>query len=226
MVLRFRRSNCGGMHGQTIYHRGRGARYLGRQIASTLQIGEAAVVAERTGLRVISNFRTCIRGRRSGGSAGSLCRYLLLRDRRIGRVALNIGGFANINGDPSGCETGAGDRLRYGSGNRVIDALVRRMTKGAQTSRRGRRIARAGTVPRIFSTRCLPSRTFTVLLPNRVAMKISARRSLANGFANELPTERLDRDGDRVERRGSIRGTQSTNTAHLAARYRLRWRDS
>ena len=46
-----------GMHGQTIYHEGSPADYLGRPIASTLQIGESAVVAERTGLWVISNFR-------------------------------------------------------------------------------------------------------------------------------------------------------------------------
>ena len=46
-----------GLHGQTIFHEAKPIRYLGRKIGSTLQIGEAAVVAERTGLQVISNFR-------------------------------------------------------------------------------------------------------------------------------------------------------------------------
>ena len=38
-----------GLHGQTIFHEGAPVEYLGRRVASTLQIGEAAVVAERTG---------------------------------------------------------------------------------------------------------------------------------------------------------------------------------
>lgn len=136
-----------GMHGQTIYHRGRGARYLGRRIASTLQIGEAAVVAERTGLRVISNFRE--RDVAAGGQGAPLVPYvdyLLLRHPRIGRVALNIGGFANVTLIPAGATPEQVVAFDTGPGNRVIDALVRRMTKGAQTYDRDGRIARSGKV--------------------------------------------------------------------------------
>jgi len=46
-----------GIHGQTIFHEGTPVKFLGRDIASTLQIGDPAVVAERTGIRTISNFR-------------------------------------------------------------------------------------------------------------------------------------------------------------------------
>ena len=46
-----------GLHGQTIFHEGQAVEYLGMRVASTLQIGEAAVVAERTGIHTISNFR-------------------------------------------------------------------------------------------------------------------------------------------------------------------------
>src|SRR5208282_2739215 len=123
-----------GMHGQTIYHRGRETRYLGYRIASTLQIGEAAVVAERTGLRVISNFRE--RDIAAGGQGAPLVPfvdYLLLRDHSIGRVALNIGGFANMTVIPAGAKPEQVIAFDTGPGNRVIDALVRRMTKGAQT---------------------------------------------------------------------------------------------
>lgn len=136
-----------GMHGQTIYHRGRAGRYLGRRIASTLQIGEAAVVAERTGLRVISNFRE--RDIAAGGQGAPLVPfvdYLLFHDRRVGRVALNIGGFANITAIPAGAKPERVVAFDTGPGNRVIDALVRRMTKGAQAYDRDGRIARSGNV--------------------------------------------------------------------------------
>ncbi len=39
-----------GLHGQTIFHEGQPVEYLGRCVSSTMQIGEAAIVAERTGL--------------------------------------------------------------------------------------------------------------------------------------------------------------------------------
>ena len=46
-----------GSHGQTIYHNPRGKRYGRTMIRSTLQIGEPSVIAQRTGITTVADFR-------------------------------------------------------------------------------------------------------------------------------------------------------------------------
>ena len=46
-----------GSHGQTIFHQGKPAPYFGRATASTLQIGEPSVIAARTGIPTVGDFR-------------------------------------------------------------------------------------------------------------------------------------------------------------------------
>ncbi len=141
-----------GMHGQTIFHEGSAIGYLGHRVASTLQIGEAAVVAERTGIRVISNFRE--RDIAAGGQGAPLVPYvdyLLFRHRRIPRIALNIGGIANITVIPVVPKRAVGQPISSpafdtGPGNMVIDALVAHHTRGRRLFDRDGRIARSGKV--------------------------------------------------------------------------------
>ena len=134
-----------GMHGQTIFHEGSPVDYLGRRVASTLQIGEAAVVAERTGVHTISNFRE--RDIAAGGQGAPLVPYvdyLLFRYARWGRVALNIGGIANITVIPAGAKPEDVVAFDTGPGNMVIDALVAHHTEGRQRYDRNGSIARRG----------------------------------------------------------------------------------
>jgi anhydro-N-acetylmuramic acid kinase len=136
-----------GMHGQTIYHEGDPADFLGRKVASTLQIGEAAVVAERTGLRVISNFREADVA--AGGKGAPLVPFvdaLLFRHPRLTRVAVNIGGIANITVIPPRAKLENVIAFDTGPGNMVIDALVAHMTGGKEKFDRDGRIARCGKV--------------------------------------------------------------------------------
>jgi anhydro-N-acetylmuramic acid kinase len=121
-----------GMHGQTIYHEGG---------THTLQIGEAAVVAERTGVDVISHFREADIA--AGGQGAPLVPYvdkLLFGGTKKNRAVVNIGGIANVTLLPEGIA------FDTGPGNMVIDALVSHMTGGKQTFDRNGRIARSGTV--------------------------------------------------------------------------------
>jgi anhydro-N-acetylmuramic acid kinase len=127
-----------GCHGQTIFHEGR---------ANTLQLGEPAVIAERTGVPVVSNFRA--RDIAAGGQGAPLVPfvdYLLFRHRRRTRIALNIGGIANITVIPPAAAPGEVIAFDTGPGNMAIDALVRDFSKGALTCDRGGRIAESGRV--------------------------------------------------------------------------------
>ena len=129
-----------GCHGQTIYHEG------GR---NTMQIGEAAVVAERTGVPVVSNFRA--RDIAAGGQGAPLVPfvdYLLFRDRKRSRVALNIGGIANITAIPAGGSPEEVIAFDTGPGNMALDALAYEYSGGKLRYDRGGRIAASGRVNR------------------------------------------------------------------------------
>lgn len=141
-----------GLHGQTIFHEGQPVEYLGLRVASTLQIGEAAVVAERTGIPTISNFRE--RDMAAGGKGAPLVPYvdlLLFRHRRIARIALNIGGIANITVIPASAKPEQIAAFDTGPGNMIIDALVSHKTAGLKRYDRDGRIARASKIhPRML----------------------------------------------------------------------------
>ncbi len=129
-----------GCHGQTIFHEGR---------SNTLQLGEPAVLAERTGVPVVSNFRA--RDIAAGGQGAPLVPYvdyLLFRHPRRTRVALNIGGIANITLLPAGAGPEEVIAFDTGPGNMVIDALAGEFTRGKITYDRGGRIAASGTIDR------------------------------------------------------------------------------
>ena len=133
-----------GSHGQTVFHQGRGPQH---RMASTLQIGEAALIAEITGAPVVADFRWADAA--AGGEGAPLvpmADYLLLRDERQGTVALNIGGIANVTVIPAGARPGQVFGFDTGPGNMVIDGLVRRFTRGAQRYDAGGRVAAKGRV--------------------------------------------------------------------------------
>jgi len=92
-----------GCHGQTIYHQGEKKKFLGREISTTWQTGEGAIVAARTGIPVVSDFRPADMA--AGGKGAPLVPfldYMLYRDGKRGRIVLNIGGIANLTAIPPG----------------------------------------------------------------------------------------------------------------------------
>jgi anhydro-N-acetylmuramic acid kinase len=134
-----------GSHGQTIFHQGVPAKYLGAPTASTLQIGEAAVIAARTGVTTVADFRPADMA--VGGQGAPLvpyADYLLYSDGKLGRASLNLGGIANVTVIPAGAAREKVFAFDTGPANMLIDALVAHFTRGRKKFDDGARLALAG----------------------------------------------------------------------------------
>jgi len=132
-----------GCHGQTLYHQGTAAPFLGRKLAVTWQTGEAAVMAARLGVPVVSDFRPADMA--AGGKGAPLVPFLdyfLYRDARVGRIAQNIGGIGNLTAIPARATPGEIIAFDTGPGNMVIDAVTQELF-GKNYDRNGK-IAAAG----------------------------------------------------------------------------------
>ena len=117
-----------GCHGQTLYHQGNAQSFLGRKISTTWQTGEGAVIAARVGVPVVSDFRPADLA--AGGKGAPLVPYLdylWFRDARIGRIAQNIGGIANLTAIPAGVRSEEVVAFDTGPGNMVIDAVTQEL---------------------------------------------------------------------------------------------------
>lgn len=134
-----------GSHGQTVFHQGAPAPFLGRRIASTLQIGEPSVIATRTGITTVGDFRPAdIAAGGQGAPLVPFVDFLLYRHARLGRAALNIGGIANVTVIPANAKLNAVFAFDIGPGNMVMDALVRRYTGGRKGYDRNAEMASQG----------------------------------------------------------------------------------
>ena len=177
---------------QTIYHEGAGRN------PNTLQIGEAAIIAERLGIPVVSDFRT--RDIAAGGQGAPLVPfvdYLLFASAKVNRVALNIGGIANITVLPRAAKVSQIIAFDTGPGNMVVDQLVERMTSGKQRFDRNGAIATTGRVNRPLLDSLLSDVYYKTKPPKtagreRVRLRIRRPPSLLP----ESPIERPDRNGD------------------------------
>ncbi|MFQ5777168.1 MAG: anhydro-N-acetylmuramic acid kinase [Terriglobia bacterium] len=174
-----------GSHGQTVYHQGAPELFAGRRVASTLQLGEPAVLVERTGIPVVADFRP--RDIAAGGQGAPLVPFvdfLLYRHSRRGRVALNLGGIANVTVIPAGGRSEKVFAFDTGPGNMVIDAVVERVTRGRRHYDRGGALAARGQPLKAVVQRLLRHPYF-----RRSPPKSAGREQFGEAYAHQLLRE-------------------------------------
>jgi len=179
-----------GMHGQTVRHVPRSA---GQGRALTLQLGSAATVAERTGIAVVSDFRT--RDTAAGGEGAPLVPLVdwwLFRSSSESRVLLNLGGMANATYLPRGASLDAVQGFDTGPGNALLDALMSSAPVPAAFDEGGAKAARGRVSSRMLAE-CLEDPFFRQPPPRSTGRERFGRayadalreRGLASGMSDE-----------------------------------------
>lgn len=169
-----------GCHGQTLYHQGETLRFLGRRVATTWQTGEAAVLAARVGVPVVSDFRPADMA--AGGKGAPLVPfvdYLWFHDPRVGRIVQNIGGIANLTAIPAGASAENIFAFDTGPGNMVIDAVMQELF-GKRFDRDGKSAA-SGEVMESVVAKTLKRKFFWAEPP-----KTAGREEFGREFVSEF----------------------------------------
>ncbi len=149
-----------GSHGQTIYHNPPSSK---KGIPSTFQIGELDVIAERTGITTVGDFRT--RDVAAGGEGAPLVPfvdYILFHKSGKVSIAQNIGGISNATVVTEKID----DVIAFdtGPGNMLMDKIIRLATDGEEKYDRQGKTASRGSVNKKLLEGLL-SHPFLDLLP-------------------------------------------------------------
>ncbi len=136
-----------GSHGQTIYHNPKGKLFGKKVIRSTLQIAEPSIIAYRTGITTVADFRP--KDMAAGGQGAPLvpfADFFLFRDKKLNRAVQNIGGIANVTYLPANCKTENVIAFDTGPGNMIIDGMISIISKGRKKFDRNGSFAEKGRV--------------------------------------------------------------------------------
>ncbi len=185
-----------GSHGQTIWHDPPSDRSgsPGSGRGATLQIGQPDVIAERTGIVTVGDFRTADVA--AGGSGAPLIPYvdwLLFREPSEERLLLNVGGIANVTYVVDDIERVAA--FDTGPGNALTDEIARCASGGAESMDRGGERALRGSVSEEAVARFLERPFFKKPPPKstgRETFGAEAARDLALGTFGGRGVEDLD----------------------------------
>jgi anhydro-N-acetylmuramic acid kinase len=169
-------------HGQTVWHE------PGR---ATLQLGDPAVIAERMGVPVVSDFRS--RDVAAGGQGAPLVPVadaLLFSAPDRPRILLNVGGMANVTWVPPGGDVTAVRAFDTGPGVAVMDAVVRQLRPGLTHDAEGALAAR-GHADEALVAELLTDPFFAAPPPKSTGREVFGD-ALAAGIVREIRVRRPD----------------------------------
>jgi anhydro-N-acetylmuramic acid kinase len=169
-----------GMHGQTLYHQAAAAPYLGAEVRSTWQTGEPAILRERLGVPVVSDFRPAdLAAGGQGAPLVPMLDYTVFRSQTANRLLLNLGGIANLTVLPAACRMQDVLAFDTGPGNMVLDAVAH-ATLGVPFDRNGEHAAGGNVMPALLAP--LLRHPYFAMLPP----KSCGREQFGTAFVRDL----------------------------------------
>ena len=172
-----------GSHGQTVWHSPARVPMPGiGSIRSSLQIGDPSVIAERTGIMTVADFRA--RDLAAGGEGAPLTPYVhyhVFRSRNTSRLIVNLGGIVNVTWLPRG--GGLEDVVAFDVGpcNLLLDGLMRHATRGQQSIDRNGALASRGCPQDVLVTELLRHPFFARRPP-----KSTGREEFGEGYIRHV----------------------------------------
>ena len=174
-----------GSHGQTVYHLPPGQKELKKYAPSTLQIGEASVISQMTGVPVASDFRTAdIAAGGHGAPLIAAADFYLLRHGSKTRIIQNLGGIGNCTYLPAGAGLEKVIAFDTGPANMAVDSLVFHLTGGKETYDRDGKRAASGKVNEKWLKSLLSHQYYSKKPP-----KTTGREMFGEPYALELLRE-------------------------------------
>ena len=168
-----------GTHGQTVFHN---PPSLGGTLSSTLQLGEADVICETTGITTVGDFRT--RDVAAGGEGAPLIPYvdhLLFSKTGKNVIAQNIGGISNCT-----LVTGKLEELLAfdtGPGNSLIDSVARLASGGEKSFDEDGAIAEEGSVKKDLLRKLMKNPYFDIEPPKSTGRELFGEEMIARLFS-------------------------------------------
>ena len=179
-----------GSHGQTIWHD-----VTHGQVSSTLQLGDPSVIAVRTGITTIGNFR--VADVAAGGQGAPLVStfdwYRLRPDNKLNgveggwRAVQNIGGIGNVTFLPPQNNASAPLAFDTGPGNVLIDWAAQQATNGQLNYDHNGLLAQQGQISSELYDRWIALPYFQQLPPKTTGRELFSRR-LATQWGSEAVT--------------------------------------